>query len=72
MEKRTNIEIDVLVDFALGKLSAEESLVVVDILEKDPEASEMLETIVELMNHFAEPNSEEFKRILPLAMKYAR
>jgi hypothetical protein len=42
--------IHLLVDYALGRLSPEESLEVTEIVQEDSELSETLEVIIELVN----------------------
>lgn len=49
-----------LVDFANGRLTPEESLEILDHLEKDSEASKELETIARVLNYVEKRGDEEF------------
>jgi hypothetical protein len=51
------IDINTLVDFALGKLSTEDSLKIIQEIERNPQASRDLEFILKLMCFFKSPNS---------------
>jgi hypothetical protein len=45
-----HVDIHKLVDFALGRLSSEESLAVLEQIENDPQLSEDLEFIITILN----------------------
>jgi len=46
------LEISTIVDFALGHLPPEKALKVLDEIEKDPKASELLEIILKVIEYF--------------------
>jgi hypothetical protein len=47
-----SIDVDTLIDFALGKLSPKDSLKIIQELKRSPQASRDLELILNLLNHF--------------------
>ena len=71
------IQTSTIVDFAHGRLTPEESLGLLESIEKDPRASRELDLVVELMNEAANPQSNIFaapasiqKPILVRAVRY--
>ena len=58
MQHESSLDTQQLIDFALGLLSPEESMAVLEILERDEEASRALETIIEIMNLPLAPDPE--------------
>ncbi len=52
-----------LIDFAMGKLTPEESLSIIEMLEKDPVASRELEVISGILNIAALEGQEAFKKV---------
>ena len=46
------IDLDTLIDFALGKLSPKDSLKIIQELKRSPQASRDLELILKLLNYF--------------------
>jgi hypothetical protein len=48
------IDLDTLIDFAFGKLSTEDSLKIIQEIERNPQASRDLEFILKLMTYMDE------------------
>ena len=54
------IQTSTIIDFAHGRLTPEESLGLLESIERDPRASEELDLVVDLMNEAADPQSSIF------------
>jgi hypothetical protein len=54
------IHTSTIVDFAHGRLTPEESLGLLESIEKDPRASKGLDLVVDLMNEASDPQSDMF------------
>ena len=72
MRMKKNTDRGVLGDFALGRLSPEESLKLLDEIENDPEASRQLELVTELMNVVDSHGAEVFEGRIPVGMVSTR
>ena len=57
---RERIRTSTIIDFAHGRLTPEESVGLLESIEKDPRVSEDLDLVVELMNEAANPSSKMF------------